>query len=288
MSLAILKKKYNAQQGLSGKSKNGFSLKGNKRNIKGIGQTRENSSVRTIFRGTEPTGHGALQPSSRRSCGTTKCNDFPISVINSQTPASCECVQTSALTTKGLILAKIYNPTQSSNSYLGLAGCPENSKCRPWIVKDMSPEGRSYTIYINKLKVKVASETAIICKERFNTSTINLSICKDKESSESQQSTCNNTYMLGSRKVSRNNVVDHSSKGAMSSGEYTNTKLLMINCLPTPPCKASFPLVLNKKNCQAVYDTPEEAIKDGLLPEDWMNCNYKYPINSVYTINPFV
>ena len=219
MSIAILNKKYKAQQGLSGKSKNGFSLKGNKRNIKGIGQSRENSSVRTIFKGTEPTGHGALQPTSRRSCGTTKCNDFPLSIVNSQMPASCECVQTSALTTKGLILAKVYNPTQSSNEYLGLAGCPQNSQCRPWIVKAMSPEDKSYSIYLRELKVKTASQAAIICQERFNTSTINLSICKEGST------TCNNTYMLGSRKISRNNVVGESSKGAMSSGEYTNTKL---------------------------------------------------------------
>ena len=121
---------------------------------------------RTIFKGIAPTGHGALKPSSRRGCGTTKCNSFPISIINDQTPVSCECLPTSAFTTKGLLLSKIYNPTQSSNDYLGQSGCPKNSKCPDWVVKNFNPLDHSQTSYIRKLKVKTASEAAEICKKK--------------------------------------------------------------------------------------------------------------------------
>ena len=285
MSIAILNKKYKAQQGLSGNSKDGFSLKGKKRNIKRIGESRENSSIRTIFRGSEPVGHGALNPRSRRSCGTTKCNSYPISIINSQTQASCECVQTSAMNTKGLILAKVKYPTQSSNDYLGLAGCPKNSKCSKSTTKTTDGSDKSYSIYLRKLKVKTASEEEI-CKNRSTPLTVNLSVCDDGNK-RSKDVYCNNTHLIGTRKISRNNVVDNRMSGAMSSSEYTNTKLLYMNCLPTPACKAPFPFEINTKNCQVVYDTPEEAIEGGLLPEDWMNCESKYPINSIYEINPF-
>jgi len=283
MSIAILKKKYKAKQCISN-PKEGFSLKGKRRNIKNIGQNQLNSSVRTIFKGVAPTGYGALQPPTRRRCGTTQCNSFPISIIYDQTPASCECLPTSAFTTKGLLLSKIYHPTQSSNDYLGQSGCLKNNKCPDWVVKNFNPLDHSQTSYIRKLKVKTASEAAEICKKKFNLSTIDSSQCQNSNNSNN----CNNTYLLGTRKINRSNIVDESIKGAVSCSEYTDTILLMNNCLPTPPCKEAFPLVLNKKFCQTTLNTPEEAIHAGLLPKDWINCSSKYPINNVYYNNPYL
>lgn len=286
MSIVTLKKKHKAKQCISNPTE-GFSLKGKRRNIKNIGQNQLNSSVRTIFKGTAPTGHGALKPTSRRSCGTTKCNSFPISIIYNQTPASCECLPTSAFTTKGLLLSKIYNPTQSSNDYLGQSGCPKNSKCADWVVKNFNPLDHSQTSYIKKLKVKTASEAAEICKRKFNLSTIDSSLCQNSNNSNNSNN-CNNTYLLGTRKINRSNIVDDTIKGAISCSEYTDTMLLMNNCLPTPPCKEAFPLVLNKKFCQTTLNTPEEAIEAGVLPKDWMKCTTKYPINSIYYNNPYL
>jgi hypothetical protein len=83
--------------------------------------------------------------------------------------------------------------------------------------------------------------------------------------------------MLGTRKVSRNSYHKNNCNGAISSGEYNETTLLRNNCLPTPPCKQSFPLTMNKNGCNIEYKTPDEAIKAGVLPQDWMNCLDKYP-----------
>ena len=90
------------------------------------------------------------------------------------------------------------------------------------------------------------------------------------------------------RKINRNNIVDVSTAGAMSSGEYTNIQLPMNNCLPTPDCKQPYPVVLNKIFCQYDLESVEEAIKLKILPEDWMRCKTKYPVSSVFTINPYI
>ena len=74
---------------------------------------------------------------------------------------------------------KIYNPTQSSNDYLGQSGCPKNSSCPDWVVKNFNPLDHSQTSYIRKLKVKTASEAAEICKRKFNLSTIDSSQCQN-------------------------------------------------------------------------------------------------------------
>ncbi len=45
------------------------------------------------------------------------------------------------------------------------------------------------------------------------------------------------------------------------------------NNLPTPPCKASYPPVINHiGNCDLNFNSPQDAINAGVLPLDWMNC----------------
>ena len=71
MSIVIMSRKVKAKQNLSNKN-DGFSLKGTRRNLRNIGSDCKNSSVRTIFRGSEPVGHGA-----NRSSG------YPVNILHS-------------------------------------------------------------------------------------------------------------------------------------------------------------------------------------------------------------
>ena len=49
--------------------------------------------------------------------------------------------------------------------------------------------------------------------------------------------------------------------------------------------KKPFPFVLTRDGCRKEYYTPEEAIADGLLPTDWMNCKNKISYKSSLAIN---
>ena len=68
---------------------------------------------------------------------------------------------------------------------------------------------------------------------------------------------------------------------AVSSSEYQRSALMKKNNLPTPPCLAPFPMVLNNQACVDNLYTPQQAIDAGLLPEDWMNCNPALNTNCV-------
>ena len=70
----------------------------------------------------------------------------------------------------------------------------------------------------------------------------------------------------------------------MDASTYMETRLLTKQCLPTPPCKAPFPMILNKSGCLVDANTPEEAIELGLLPKDWMNCS---DTSSVFAVSPY-
>lgn len=287
MSIVALKRKYQAKQSLS--TIEGFSLKGTHRNIKNIGQnTQINSAVRTIFKGVAPTGHGALKlPNNFNKCASILCNRYPLEILCNKTPIGCHSVPTSTMTTKGLLLSKVYHPTHSSQDYLGQSGCNKVRRCsRNW-VKSFNALENSQSMYIKKIKVKaaaVAAEAARICKKKFaienlSTSTSGSS-CRIKD--------CDNTYLLGTRKINRNNVVDVSTSGAMPASEYINIQLPMNNCLPTPDCKQPYPVASNKSFCQYDIKSAEEAKKLGVLPKNWMKCKTKYPVPSVFSINPYI
>ena len=90
-------------------------------------------------------------------------------------------------------------------------------------------------------------------------------------------SRCDNcTYFIGGKKykpaVYTKNASIYGGSGAMSSSSYTKSVLMKKYCLPTPKCKAPFPMAFGRSGCQIHYKTAEEAIEGGTLPNDWMNC----------------
>lgn len=82
--------------------------------------------------------------------------------------------------------------------------------------------------------------------------------------------TCN-TYFIGGTKY-QPQTYTKTLNFPVSSSEYQHGGLMINNCLPTPDCKQSFPMLLGAKSCKTNYLTPREAINDGVLPSNWMNC----------------
>jgi len=159
------------------------------------------------------------------------------------------------MNSKGLLSSRVYHPTRSTDTYNGSSGCSLNQGCRKWYVKTFDPLDHSQSEYIKQIK---NYETGLSLVECAETPVIP---CSE-----------DNMYMLGTRKISRNTYVPQSPLTARSCGEYTDTELLPHKCLPTPPCKQSFPMKLQNGSCGKVYTDPQQAIADGLLPTNWMNC----------------
>lgn len=151
-------------------------------------------------------------------------------------------------TTSGLLSERIHFPSRLCKD----GSCPSYN----W-VKSFNPEEHSQSNYIHKVKVESA------CKEhhRKNAGKIECN------------ANCKQTYLVGGKKKSRSSFQKNVGTGAMSSSTYTNIFAYKKKCLPTPPCKAPFPFVVNQKGCNVWFKTPEEAIDAGFLPADWMNCN---------------
>ena len=105
-------------------SRNGFSSAGTSRNQGRVGQTSlSRTLVHTPFRGPEPIGTGGC-------CGTYKSN-----IVNScltSTPSN----GTSSMTSKGVFLSRVVNPTSVYNE-----SC--NSECAKNIYLDTSPLNNS-------------------------------------------------------------------------------------------------------------------------------------------------
>ena len=219
-----------------------FSTSGTMRTQGRIGQTSlSRSIVRTQFRGDVPVGHGGSNGS------------FVSNIIYSCNNSSSSNGQ-SSLTTKGHILSRFINPSAVFNS-----GCVNNKCGSSQTVKKFDSLEHSHSNYIRKLKATNVAQT-----EEAPTLI------------KATVSECDNIYMIGTRKKSRNSY-HKDGIGAISSGKYNETTLLRNNCLPTPPCKQAFPISINKNGCNIEYKTPEEAIIAGALPQDWMNCTDKYP-----------
>lgn len=218
-----------------------FSTSGTMRTQGRIGQTSLSRSItRTPFKGQEPVGYGSSNNTYIKNI-VFSCNNSSLS--NGQ----------STLTNKGHILSKIVNPTSVYNDKCSFNKCDSTQ-----IVKNFNSHDHLQSSYVRKLKgINVKKETT----------TSNKDFTFD----------CDNIYMLGTRKISRNSYHKVAGNGAITSGEYNETVLLKNNCLPTPPCKQPFPLTTNKNGCNIEYKTPDEAITAGILPLDWMSCSNKYP-----------
>ena len=149
--------------------------------------------------------------------------------------------------TNGLILSKIIHPTSVNNSNIQCDKSPCN------IVQKFDND------YIHELSLKT------LCND-----------VKPQEYKVGSSTTCCFTRH-GPRKVMYSNFVKKSNE-TMTSQDYTHSRLLIKNCLPTPPCLQPFPMKTNNNprnicsGSQKNYKNSAEAIADNALPSDWMAC----------------
>jgi hypothetical protein len=96
------------------------------------------------------------------------------------------------------------------------------------------------------------------------------------------------SYHIGGKKYIRTFYTKTLDAIPVSSSEYMRSGLLKKNNLPTPACLAPFPFTQNNQGCSQVYLTPQQAIADGLLPQDWMNCSKEGCPNNASDIGPII
>lgn len=154
-----------------------------------------------------------------------------------------------AKTTSGLLSSRIHFPSKT---------CEDGTCAKYNWVKSFNPEEHAQSNYIHKIKV------ASSCNGKN----------KDAGKTICSSTPCTETYIGGGgKRKTRSYFHKEAHFGAISSSEYTNINLYKKNCLPTPPCKAPFPFIINQNGCNSYFKTPEEAIDAGYLPDDWMNCD---------------
>lgn len=154
-------------------------------------------------------------------------------------------------TTSGLLASRVHFPTKICDD-----GTPASYN---WVMS-FNPEEHAQSNYIHKVKVAASCNDHVI---------------KDA-GSVSCDAECSETTMIGGKTKSRSTFHKNVNVGAVSSSQYTNVNIYHKKCLPTPPCKQPFPFIINQNGCNKYYLTPEEAISDGALPSNWMNCDTHY------------
>lgn len=247
MSIVALKrnsKRYKAR--VSGQGNKGFSLNGGHRNQGWVGQgVRGRSLTGTPYRGVAPMGNGGC-------CGTY------VEKINNRSSNCCtndvDIIKRSTMNTLGYIDSSITYPTSVFNTSCVDGKCP---KIQNW-VKDFSPlnHGQGEQIF------KKAREHGK-CVIRVDDAGL------DKCDTDCDAA----SYHIGGKKFVREPYYKTTNKFATGGIEYQRTGLMKSKNLPTPDCKAPYPMALNHNgNCQTNFMTGEEAIKGGMLPHDWMKC----------------
>lgn len=252
MSIVTLKKKSNTKYNtISGRGTQGFSLNGGYRNTHYIGQTSlSRPTIRTIFKGNTPVGNGGC-------CGTYKIDIIaPQCCVNDNT-----IIKTSTKNTKGYILSEFIYPTCNNET--------NNNACSNhtiW-VKDTNPLSHTQSKHIQKVK-----QTCLTCNNHIvsTSSNENCQVCNTN--TDTGESTNNEKYFIGTRAFTKSHHWKNYKDGALDSSQYTDGILLRKKCLPTPDCKATFPMLLHKGGCNVEAKTPEEAIEKGLLPSNWLQC----------------
>ena len=247
MSIVALKRNSRRYQvPISGRGHEGFSLVGGHRNIGSVGPTNLAKSVtRTPFRGTAPMGNGGC-------CGT-----FVISIANS---GSCNTND------PGIIKKTVKN---NKGSIIQQYKWIHSAYPRLWTKNGATMPGNfSQGEYIKN--VVAGSATCVVDKVNsgINDCGGNLQ-CKAAE------------YHIGGKKYYRSFYSKNLKPYPTSCSQYQISALMKKNNLPTPPCLAPFPMVLNNQACVDNLYTPQQAIDAGLLPEDWMNCNPALNTNCV-------
>ena len=236
MSINVLKRKSRRFQApISGQKDGGFALNGTRRNIGGILKTTNlgKSVTRTPFRGVEPMGNGGC-------CGTYK------RVINNS--GSCctndpTIVKLSTKNTTGMIDTK-YKWAKS--------------KWPRYTVKPQNSMPLNYTQSQYITRVIASNSTCVVNKTNSG-----IKDCEDKKCKAA-------SYHIGGKKYVRGIYSKNLNPLPVPSSEYQRGFLKKKNCLPTPPCKAAFPMTLIRNGCDTNFFTPEEAIAGGVLPENWM------------------
>jgi len=239
MSIVALKRNSRRFQApISGRGHEGFSLVGGYRNIGSVGPTNLAKSVtRTPFRGIAPMGSGGC------------CGKFVISIANS---GSC-CTND-----PGIIKKTVKN---NKGSILQQYKWIHSAYPRFWTKNGASMPGNfSQGDFIRAVVASTA--TCVVDKQNsgINDCGGNLQ-CKAAE------------YHIGGKKYYRSFYSKDLTPNPTSCSQYIRSAYLKKNNLPPPPCLASFPRVFNNQSCFDTIYTPEQAIKAGLLPPDWMNCN---------------
>lgn len=201
MSIVAMKRKsrgYNTP--ISGHGTNGFSLNGGYRNQGWVGQTSISRPVhRTLFKGTEPVGHGGNLGEYNVAIQSGSCcaNDSSI-------------IKRSTLTTKGFIDSTVTYPTIIYNTSC-VAGLP----CHKDTVKSNDPLQSSQELYIKNLSNKMSACTT----EKTTSGTY---ICINPESA---------SYFIGGKKKV---LLPYAKKvSSLTSGEYISALLLKKSCIST-------------------------------------------------------
>lgn len=248
MSIVALKRnsrRYKAR--ISGQGNKGFSLNGGHRNQGWVGQgVRGRSLTGTPFRGAVPMGNGGC-------CGTY------VQKINNRSSNCCtndpNIVKRSTMNTLGHIDSTVIYPTSVFSESCRDGKCPN---IQNW-VKDFSPLNHSEGQRI--FKVARQSGKCVNLKDDAGLDTCHRG-CKSA------------SYHIGGKKVVREMYSKNLNMLAVGSEEYQRTSLMSTVNLPTPDCKKPYPMGLNHTgSCQKNFMTSDDAIKGGVLPHDWMNCN---------------
>jgi len=272
MSLATLKKKSNRGV-ISGKGKDGFSIVGGYRNKGRVGETYENQYVRTLYKGIDAVGYGGNN------------NNYVITEIKPKiTTNNYKIIKKPNLTTKGYILSRYEHPTPANNTTI----CSDSKCPQKWVKSfnnlhktqsELIKKKRILSSSINSVKSKYSNSIKYNSNNKCNVKNDNNNILNYKDDSN-----CNlkSSIINGRRIYIKNYYKDL--RGSIPSSEYLDC-LLSNNCLPTPPCLQSFPMVLNQPGgCITTLYTPQEAIEAGYLPSNWMNCK---ETSSTFKNNPY-
>ena len=209
-----------------------FSLNGGHRNQGWVGQT-------SLSRHNIRTPHRGTHPIGHGGC----CGKYNVSVLKGSCCANdASIVKLSTKNTHPYLLSSVKHPT-AVGQYSCRKGCPVINN---W-VKNTSPEKNSQALYIKDRKHEVS--LSCYCEH------------KDKDPPPACKGSCVNKSIVKNKHIT-----------AVSYDIYNSSNLMIKKRLPTPPCLTHFPMLIPGNNCKKNYSTPEEAIKAGVLPDNWNNC----------------
>jgi hypothetical protein len=250
MSLAVLARKSKQYTSpVSGCGHNGFSLNGGYRNQGWVGQDMLGRTlIGTKFRGLQPLGHGG------------KNGKYTTTIINTCRPCTNDpsIIKRSNMNTAGYISSRL-TPRG--------APCDEtvSTRCAAIWVQKFDPDEHSQSEYIRRLRAHASR-----CQWPNPAD-------KDPYATTSGPNTCviscaAASYHIGGKKFYRPAFHKDRPRFPLTCGEYTITRLLIVNNLPTPPCGAPWPPPMARdKTCRSVYVTPQEGYRAGILPKEWTN-----------------